>query len=60
MPFDDDNWLSLLIIIWLVRSWNILGDEVIDGLNDEEIRLVFTEDDGEGERGRLSSLLPFV
>ncbi len=62
MPFDDDddNRLSLLVIIWLVRSWSPLGDEVIDGLNDKEMRLAFIEGDGEGERGRLTSLLPFV
>jgi len=59
MPFENDR-LSLLVIIWLVRSWNTPGDEVINGLNDEEIRLALAGDDNEGERGRLSSWLPFV
>ena len=30
------------------------------GSNDEEIRLTLIDEDGEGERGRLSLLLPFV
>ncbi|CAF4682735.1 unnamed protein product, partial [Rotaria sp. Silwood1] len=58
MPFDNER-LSLLTSISLVRSRSTFGDEDIDGLNIEEIRLEFLGDDGEGERDRLSSLLPF-
>ncbi len=59
IPLANDR-LSLLKIVSLVRSRSTLGDEVINGLNDEEMRLLVLEDDDEGERDRLSSLTSCV